>query len=128
MEASVSSGSPSVGLVAVVGVCASGKTTLVNALCAAGYHARQVVQEHSGVPTLWQRTARPDVLIYLDASLETIRRRLSDPEWPAWLRERQVERLRHARANCDLYIDTDSLTPDEVVKRALDFLRARAKG
>src|SRR5207248_628641 len=51
--------------VVVVGVCSSGKSTLVSALCDRGYHASAVSQEHSYVPHLWQRS-NPDVLIYLD--------------------------------------------------------------
>ena len=60
--------------VAVVGHCASGKSTLVSALRAHGYDANAVAQEHSAVSWLW-RHAEPDVLIYLDAALETVRAR-----------------------------------------------------
>lgn len=109
-------------LVAVVGVCASGKTILASGLRAAGYLARQVSQEHSYVPAMWQRVARPDVLIYLDAQLETIRERRNDPEWPGWIRDLQIERLCHARAHCHLYIETDQLSPQEVLDRALIYL------
>ena len=37
--------------------------------------ARHVVQGHSHVPDMWQRVTQPDLLIYLDASLEVIRQR-----------------------------------------------------
>ena len=62
--------------VAVVGRCASGKSTLVAALQELGVDAYAVAQEHSAVPTLWQH-ADPDLLIYLDVDLETIRSRRS---------------------------------------------------
>src|SRR4051794_16055791 len=54
--------------IVVVGVCSSGKSTLVHTLQEKGIQAHAVSQEHSYVPHLWQRT-NPDVLIYLDASL-----------------------------------------------------------
>ena len=109
-------------LIAVVGVCASGKTTLVNALQAHGYRARQVSQEHSYVPDMWQRITMPDILICLDASLETIRRRRSDDQWPEQLLRLQVQRLSFARTHCDLYIWTDMLAPEEVLQNSLVFL------
>ena len=46
-------------LIAIVGVCASGKSTLAKALRERGYNARQVLQEHSYVPYMWQRITRP---------------------------------------------------------------------
>jgi shikimate kinase len=110
-------------LVAVVGVCASGKTTLVRTLLAHGFNVRQVLQEHSYVPHMWQRLTRPDLLIYLDATLETIRRRRRDPAFPASLWQEEVERLRHARTHCDFYLATDALTPDQVAGQVVAFLR-----
>jgi thymidylate kinase len=109
-------------LIAVVGVCASGKTTLVNALGAHGYRARRVSQEHSYVPDMWLRLTMPDILIYLDASLETIRLRRNDDQWPEWIWDLQVGRLSHARSHCDLYLVTDPLTPSEVLQLTLTFL------
>jgi len=109
-------------LIAVVGVCASGKSTLVRGLQARGWNARHVVQEHSYVPDMWQRITQPDLLICLDASLEIVRQRRRDPEMPAWLIEAERHRLRHALEHCDLYVQTDTLTPDQVLERALDFL------
>jgi thymidylate kinase len=112
-------------LIAVVGVCASGKTTLAQALRARGWNARQVLQEHSYVPDMWQRITGPDLLIYLDASLETIRFRRHDPEFPDWILEQETHRLRHARRYCDLYLLTDALSPEEVLEAVLDALPAR---
>jgi len=111
-------------LIAVVGVCASGKSTLVRGLQARGWNARQVAQEHSYVPDMWQRITQPDLLICLDASLEIIRQRRRDSDMPAWLIEEERHRLRHALEYCDLYIQTDALTPDQVLERALEFLGA----
>ena len=109
-------------LIAVVGVCASGKSTLVRGLQAGGWNARHVVQEHSYVPDMWRRVAQPDLLIYLDASLAVIRQRRRDPEMPDWLIEAERQRLHHTLKHCDLYVQTDALTPDQVLERALDFL------
>lgn len=106
-------------LIAVVGVCAAGKTTLARALREHGYNARPVLQEHSYVPTMWQRVTKPDILIYLVADLETVRIRRHDPYFPAWLLEQELERLRHARAHADIVIDTSPLTPGEVLAQAL---------
>ncbi|MBM4457380.1 MAG: hypothetical protein FJ011_06380 [Chloroflexi bacterium] len=109
-------------LISVVGPCGAGKTTLVSGLRARGVNSRQTSQEHSYVRDMWRRLAQPDLLVYLDARLDTIRSRLNDPAWPAWLREQQVERLRHARLHCNLYIETDGLTPEEVLERVLAAL------
>ncbi|RLC69578.1 MAG: hypothetical protein DRI52_08635 [Chloroflexi bacterium] len=109
--------------IAVVGPCASGKTELVRALRARGYDARQCVQEHSYVPTMWQHISRPDVLIYLDAELPTIARR-RNTDWDERLLMEQRRRLSHARAHCDLYLRTDALSREEVVQAVLDFLKS----
>ena len=106
-------------LIAVVGVCAAGKTTLARALRTQGYNARPVLQEHSYVPTMWQRITKPDILIYLTADLETVRQRRHDPGFPAWLLEQELDRLRHARTHCHIHIDTSVLTLSEVVAQAL---------
>ena len=55
---------------ALVGPCASGKSTLATYLKAAGYIVRQPTQEHSFVPDMWQKMSKPDILIYLDVSYE----------------------------------------------------------
>jgi hypothetical protein len=109
--------------VAVVGVSAAGKSTLVRGLRARGYDARHVAQEHSGVPDMWQRIGRPDVLIYLDAGYETTCARRSMLGWGLPQFERERARLAHARAHCDLYLATDDLSAEEVLQRALMFLR-----
>lgn len=108
-------------LIAVVGPCAAGKTLLVRALCERGYNAREVAQEHSYVPAMWQRITQPDLLIYLDVSWEVARRRRPTDVGADWWDE-QAHRLRHARRCADLYLDTDGLTPDQVLDRTLAFL------
>ena len=115
-------------LIAVVGPCVSGKSLLVRALRERGYNAREVVQEHSYVPAMWQIITQPDTLIYLDVSWEAARLRRPTDAGPArW--EEQAHRLRHARQHAHLYLDTDDLTPQEVLERALAFLDAgRAVG
>ena len=116
-------GDPSI---AVVGPCASGKSTLAEALRARGYDARQIVQEHSYVPDMWQQITSPDVLIYLDASFETSTRRKS----LAWQRadyEEEVRRLTHAREHCDLYLATDALSPAEVLEAVLEHISKKAQ-
>jgi deoxyadenosine/deoxycytidine kinase len=109
-------------LVAVVGVCASGKSTLAAGLRAAGWNARQVLQEHSYVPYMWRRITNPDLLIYLDCELETTRLRRRDPNFPDWIYANERHRLRHAREHCDLYIATDEMTPEQVFDLALGFV------
>lgn len=107
--------------IAVVGPCASGKTALAERLQDLGYEARECVQEHSYVPTMWQKISQPDVLVYLDASLATIAERRS-VDWSEEYLAKLNRRLSHARQHCDLYIQTDELSEEEVLERALDFL------
>jgi thymidylate kinase len=108
-------------LIAIVGPCASGKSTLVRALRERGYNAREVVQEHSYVPTMWQRITQPDLLVYLDVSWETARQRRPTDAGPGWWDE-LARRLRHARQHADIYILTDELSPQEVLDRTLALL------
>jgi RNase adaptor protein for sRNA GlmZ degradation len=112
--------------VAVVGPCTSGKSTLVHALRDLGYQARMPAQEHSYIPDMWRRLARPDVLIYLDVSWDAARTRRQI----AWGPERiadESKRLAHARIHADLYLDTDNLSVEEVRQRVLVFLTDKAR-
>ncbi len=112
-------------LIKVVGVSAAGKSTLAAALRRRGYHARAAGQEHSQVPDMWRRIHPPDVLIYLDADLETQRARRPDVSWDErWLRVERA-RLAHARAHADLHVDTRGRSKAEVLEEVLAFLRAR---
>lgn len=104
----------------VVGVCSAGKSTLVRSLRERGFNARAVAQEHSYVPWLWQRS-QPDVLIYLDANVHTIRGR-GRRRWPQYLLDEEHTRLQHARQHSHLYIPTDGLSPHDVASRVLTYL------
>jgi len=108
-------------LIGVVGPCGAGKSTLVAGLEKHGYACRHIAQEHSYVQTMWQIITKPDVLIYLDSSfaVSTARAKLN------WLEKdytEQLRRLAHARTHANLVIETDDLTPEDVLQRALDFL------
>lgn len=109
--------------VAVVGPCASGKSTLVRALKAAGYDARHPAQEHSYVADMWQRLTRPDVLVYLDLSYEATRARRPYHDLGQDGLAEQHDRLAHARQHCDLYIDTSTLRPEQISAEVLGFLQ-----
>ncbi len=61
--------------VGLVGVCGSGKTTLTNGLKPYQFNVRQIAQEHSYVPNMWQRLSNPDVLIFLEASYQVTEHR-----------------------------------------------------
>ena len=109
--------------IAVVGPCAAGKSSLVKRLKAEGYNIRAVSQEHSYAPDMWRRVLPTDTLIYLDAALQTIarRRRIS---WGQKRLDALNHRLRHARAHADFYLQTDTLTPEEVAAQVKKFLNA----
>jgi hypothetical protein len=109
--------------VKVVGPCASGKSVLAAGLRVLGYDASSAAQDHSYVPDMWQRLNPPDVLIYLDVTLETAHQRgRIGTGWDQAYLDEQKHRLRHARAHCDLYLATDDLTEDQVLALVLDFL------
>ncbi|HEX5839797.1 MAG TPA: hypothetical protein VFY26_18320 [Anaerolineales bacterium] len=110
-------------LIGVVGPCGSGKSTLIAGLERSGYRCRHIAQEHSYVPAMWQILTKPDVLIYLEASfpVSTARRKL---DWKEKDHREQLRRLAHARQHAHLYIDTDALTPQQVLEQALNYLQA----
>ena len=108
-------------LVAVVGPCGAGKSLLVKALRELGYNAREVLQEHSYVPTMWQRITQPDLLVYLDVS-DGVARQRRPTDAPAGWWDELARRLRHAREHADFYLRTDDLTPEDVLEGVLAFL------
>ena len=55
-------------LIGIVGPCGSGKSTLFDGLEKHGYTCRHIAQEHSFVQDMWQVIAKPELLIYLNAS------------------------------------------------------------
>ncbi len=73
------------------------------------------------MPYMWRRITNPDILIFLDVSYELsiFRRKLN---WTEAEYAEQHYRLRHARQHADLYIDTNNLTPEQVLTRVLAFL------
>jgi hypothetical protein len=106
----------------VVGPCGSGKSVLARRLRFLGYDAGSAAQDHSYVPDMWQRLNPPDLLIYLDVSLEEARRRgRIGFGWDQAYLDQQKERLRHAREHCDLYLDTGDLSEDQVLAQVLDW-------
>ncbi len=112
-------------LIGIVGPCGAGKSTLSAGLKSYGYTCRHIAQEHSYVPAMWQIITKPDVLIYLHASfpVSTRRRQLN---WQKEDHDEQLRRLSHARQHANLLIDTDDLTPEQVLQNVLDYLRSTA--
>jgi len=113
-------------LIGVVGPCGSGKSTLIEGLEKHGYTCRHIAQEHSYVPAMWQIISNPDILVYLQASfpVSTARRKLN---WREFEYEKQSSRLMHARQHAHIIIDTDDLSPDQVLEKVLDYLNERAQ-
>ena len=108
-------------LIGIVGPCGAGKSTLITGLEKHGYVCRHIAQEHSHVQAMWQIITRPQLLIYLHASfpISTARRQLN---WREKDHTEQLRRLAHAREHANLLIETDDLTPEQVLQKALDFL------
>lgn len=110
-------------LIGLVGVCAAGKSTITTHLRALGMRAKPIAQEHSYVADMWQRLTHPEILVYLHASYQTTidRRNL---RWTEAEYQEQLHRLRHAREHANLQVDTNDLTPQQVVDQILEFLSA----
>lgn len=109
-------------LIGVVGPCTAGKSTLIAGLRQHGYRVRHIAQEHSYAPEMWQKITHPDILIFLDVSypVSLTRRPLN---WLLKEYETQQFRLRHARQNADLYVQTDSLSIPQVLDTVLKYLQ-----
>ena len=107
--------------IGIVGPCAAGKTTLTSQLRALGYFSKHIAQEHSYVPYMWKRITNPDVLVYLEVSYPvTLSRRQLN--WSRAEYDEQVRRLQHARQHADLIIDTDALTPRQILEMVIAYL------
>lgn len=111
-------------LIGVVGGCASGKSTLIKGLTKCGYNCRHIAQEHSYVQDMWARITSPDILIYLKVSYEkTLERKALN--WTLAEYEIQLSRLQNASEHAQIRIDTDLLTPEELIniaKKEIDKL------
>jgi len=84
-------------------------------------HARNIAQEHSHVKDMWKRLTNPDLLIFLQVSypVAQIRRKLN---WNISDFEEQGRRLRNALEKADFILDTDLLSPEEVLEEILHFI------
>lgn len=109
--------------IAVVGVCGSGKTTVVDRLRQRGYDAYVVSQEHSIIRDLWNHRY-PAALVLLDIHLETVRAR-RNKEWPRWMYDLQQDRLADARAHATVTIETDKCSIEETVDLIAQALKQR---
>jgi hypothetical protein len=108
-------------IIGLVGPCKAGKTVLKRGLTALGYQVKHIAQEHSYVQDMWKKIANPDVLIYLGVSFQTTLDR-SSLSWSQDAYEEQLGRLKHARENANLVIDTDDKDPGEILRIVLDYL------
>jgi cytidylate kinase len=113
---------PSAPLIGIVGPCGSGKTTLSKLLIERGYRSRAIAQEHSFVPTMWRRITNPNFLVHLEASFDisTSRKKLN---WNLGEYQEQLRRLEHSHTYADLIIQTDFLSPDQVLQTVIDYLK-----
>lgn len=108
-------------VVGIVGPCGAGKSTLVKGLQILGIRAKHIAQEHSYVPDMWKRLTSPDILIYLDVSYESTIQRLN-LNWTKREYDKQLLRLTHAKEYSDIYIQTDLLSIEQVLKTVVDTL------
>lgn len=109
--------------IGIVGPCAAGKSTLIKRL--EGKYQVQlhhIAQEHSYVQDMWQRINPPDWLIFLDVSYPVSLARRAYLNWTLEEYQEQQRRLAHARTHADLYILTDTLSPDQVAEKVTEFL------
>lgn len=108
--------------IAVVGTCASGKSSVVAELRARGFDAFSVAQEHSGIAELW-RHLEPDHLVVLEVSLEEVRRRRDNDAWPEWIYDVQRSRIASAVAHADLVVQTDGASVAEIADQVERVVR-----
>lgn len=108
-------------LVALVGPCGSGKSTVARLLGEEGIPAREVSQEHTSMPYYFLE-CMPRAVIYLDVRLDDVRRRKGAPDWPADRLTHQKALLSYARHRADLYFDTTSRTPPEIIEEIASWL------
>jgi chloramphenicol 3-O-phosphotransferase len=109
-------------LIGIVGPCSAGKSTLAYLLRNQNLVVKEIMQEHCSAPDMWQRLSKPDVLVYLDVSEEVAAEREGLEKPSSWWKDERSIRLAHARAHCNLYIDTTALTPEEVSDKVKTYL------
>lgn len=109
------------GRITVVGVCGAGKSSLVAELCARGYDAHECLQEHSFLADMWRRVSRPQVLVMLHAARQTLLSRSYSYVSPA-LYQDQINKLAHACAHAQIYVNTDNLEIQSVGSLVLSYL------
>ena len=107
--------------IGLVGPCKSGKSVLKQKLLEHGYCVKHIAQEHSFVKDMWKKISNPDILVYLDVSYETTLKR-SSLTWKEKDFQVQIDRLKHAREHADIIIQTDDLTPDEILSIVIEHL------
>ena len=112
----------SIRLIGIVGPCGSGKSALTEGLEKNGYACRHIAQEHSYVADMWQVMTKPSVLIYLNVSFQVSTAR-TNLNWREKDFLEQLRRLSHARAHANIIIETDTLTIEDVLQKALTFLK-----
>lgn len=109
--------------IVILGVCAAGKSTLAHRLRERGLFARTVAQEHSAIPELWRWSGAPTT-VYLHATYQAVKRRrasrMSESSY-----EEQLHRLRSARADATVRVDTSDLSADEVFEIVSEQLSAK---
>jgi hypothetical protein len=71
---------------------------------------------------MWQQIAKPDILIYLHCDYKTTVAR--GINWMQSEYDDQQPRLAHAREHADLEIVTDSINPDLVLQKVLEYINA----
>ncbi|MEA3352013.1 MAG: hypothetical protein U9Q82_15505 [Chloroflexota bacterium] len=112
--------------IGVVGVCGSGKSELVSRLRKRGYKTHHIAQEHSHVPSMWQKIVNPDILIFLEVSFPLTKKRKGF-NWKRKEYQEQLRRLHHAISHADLRINTDELSPKDISNQVLMYIDTSKK-
>lgn len=108
--------------IAFVGPCGAGKSTIAHRLRELGIDARMPAQEHSGVPSMWQKMLHPDYLVVLDAPNPVLRQRRPGINLHDDYLAEQRRRLGHAITHAHATFNTAAMTPDEIVTAILKMI------
>ncbi len=108
-------------VIGIVGPCKSGKTTLQKGLILRGYKGKQIAQEHSFSPSMWQVLTQPDILVFLNVSYKNMVAR-GKSNWLEQDYDEQYRRLNHANENADLHINTDENGIEQVLELVIKFV------